>query len=197
MMKKSTKTIVWSVVLIILAYFFVRYIIIGPKSVPEGFAVARESGAALAADIAGLSNAAVEQLQEIARLDREFDFNGAMIVISKELLRNQELKNKALELSDELSKMAHSLSRIQPRAGRELAAEAIGYEVALVSRLIAYSDTAEELFELLRSKYEGGEFFINNQVNKYIDELNSTARTINTFNKAFEETLRKFDELYK
>ncbi len=196
-MKKSTKTIVWSVILIVLAYFLVRYVVIGPKSVPEGFVAARTSGAAAATDIARLSNESILKLDEISKKDAEYDFGGAMVLISAELLRNKELKSKALSLSNELAKMANSLSRIQPRQARELAAEAIGYEVALVSRLISYSDTAEELFELLKSKYNGGEFFVTEQVNKSIDELNLTARTINTFNKAFEETLRKFDEVYK
>jgi hypothetical protein len=196
-MKKSAKTIVWSVILIILAYFLVRYIIIGPKSVPEVFGASRAGGAKLALEIAALSEESVEKLAEISRKDRDFDFIGAKIIIAQEILRNKELKNKALALSNQLAKMAQNLSGIQPRRGRELAAEAIGYEVAMVSRLIAYNGKAEEIFELLKAKYEGGEFYPNSEVNKYIDELNATARTVNTFNKAFEETLKKFDEVYK
>ena len=196
-MKKSTKAIVWSIILIVLAYFLVRYIIIGPKSVPEVFLSARADGAALALEIAKLSNESTEKLAEISKKDRDFDFVSARALVSKELLRNKELKEKALALSNELARMAENLSHVQPRSARELGAEAIGYEVALVSRLIAYSAQAEEIFELLKDKYAGGEFYPNSEVNKYIDELNATARTINIFNRAFEETLKKFDEVYE
>lgn len=196
-MKKSTKIIAWSVILIILTYFTVRYVIIGPKSIPDDFLSARERGMSLALRVAGLSGEVADSLAQVSAMDRDYDFWSAKEVVAKELLRNKEFKNIALSLSSELAKMAQNISRIQPRAGRELVAEAIGYEVAMVSRLITYSDQAAELLELLNDKYSGGEFYPNSEINKYIDELNLTARTINNFNKAFDEALRKFDKIYE
>lgn len=196
-MKTSAKTIVWSVILIILGYFLVRFIMIGPKAVPEQFKTAREKGAVLASDISTLSSGSIEKLNEVSKLDAEYDFIDSMVVIEKELIRNNQLKDKAVELSNELARMAESLPGIQPRRARELVTEAIGYEVALVSRLISWSDTFKGLFDVLKSKYEGQTFATNKEINKLIDELNSQAGTINTFNKAFESTLVKFDEVYK
>jgi hypothetical protein len=196
-MQKPVKTAVWAVVAIVLGYFFLHFIFVGPKVVPQEFAEARRKIAVLGSEIGALSNEAVSRLDDIRKLDKEFDYEGALILINAELIKNRALGDKAVSLSNELANLARSLISVRPASARELASEAIGYEVAMVSRLISYNNVLKELFELLRLKYTWRAFDVDEKVNELVDEINSGARAINSYNEAANASLAKFDEVIK
>ncbi len=193
-MRKPVKTAVWAIIAIVFGYFFLRFIFVGPKVVPAEFTAARGNTALLAAEIGLLSNATIGRLDDIRKLDKEFDYNNALVLISGELIKNKELSAKATALANELSNLARSLVSVRPAKARELAAEAIGYEVAMVSRLINYNNVLKELFELLRLKYTWRAFNVDEKANSLVDEINNGARAINSYNEAASATLAKFDE---
>lgn len=196
-MQKPVKTAVWAVIAIVLGYFLLQFIFVGPKVVPQAFTDARGEIATLAATIGTLSNEAVKRLDDIRKLDKEFDYEGALVLINAELIKNKSLGDKAVLLSNELANLARSLISVRPASARELASEAIGYEVAMVSRLISYNNVLKELFELLRLKYTWRAFDVDEKVNELVDEINSGARAINSYNEAANASLAKFDEIIK
>ena len=89
--------------------------------------------------------------------------------------------------------MAQALPSIRPGSARQIASEAIGYEVALVSRLISYNDALNRLFELLRGKFTGKITETDGKVRGLINDINAGANAANDLNKAFNEAMRRFD----
>ena len=195
-MKKSTKAVVWTVVAVILAFFLLRYLVVGLKTVPSEFQSARERSVELASEIVAFSNESLSGLSKIAEYDAAWNYTDALILVSGELIKTNELNQKAIALSGELAKMASELARVTPSGGREAATEAIGYEVAMVSRLIGYQASLKELFELLRAKFTGKIFDTDDKVKSLLENINGSATAINELNRAFNESLTKFDGIY-
>ncbi len=195
-MKKSVQKFIWLGIFIILGYFLARYVFIGPKVVPNEFLEARGSGEKVAAEIVDLSAGSINNLSRIAELDKEFNYPEALVLVSGELIKNGTFNDKATALSTELARMAQAIPSIRPSKARELAAEAVSYEVALVSRLIGYNQALRELMSMLKSKFSWEFYGTDSQIEDLLVEINSTATAINSLNAAFEETLKDFDELF-
>ena len=90
--------------------------------------------------------------------------------------------------------MARNLENIRPASARQLATEAVGSEVALVSRLVGYNDLLKQLFEILQSKFQTGES-PSGKVSDLLQQINSEAGAINELDKHFNTSLSEFDKL--
>lgn len=196
-MQNKVKKSVWIVVAVVLGYFGLHYILIGPAVVPPEFQTARQKGASFAEEVAFLANKSLADLGEISKYDYEQNYSEALILVSRDLIQNRLLNDRAVQLSTELARMAERIPEIRPEKGREIASEAVGYEVALVSRLISYNNTLRELFEVLRGKFTGKIYDADGKVGQLISDINASAQAINGFNKAFSEALGRFDIVYK
>lgn len=192
-MKTRHKTWVWGAMIVIVGALLVRYVFVGPKVVPAEFAAARTEGTRLTEEIVFLANASRGGLEDIGRYDAEANTSEALIATSRELIRNKDVRERAVNLSVELGKMAQALPSIRPGSARQIASEGIGYEVALVSRLIAYNDSLNQLFELLRAKFTGKITETDGKVRGLINDINAGANAANDLNKAFNEAMRRFD----
>lgn len=196
-MKVSVKTWIWIAIAATFAGVFGYYLIIGPKIVPDAFAGARKDAEHLTDEILFLADGSLASLNKIGELDAREDYSNALILTSGELIKNKDIRDRAVALSVALGKMAQDLPRVSPRKAREAASEAIGYEVALVGRLISYNDYLNQLFELLRAKFSGIAGYTDGKVQSLINEINAGANAVNGFNGAFKETMRKFDAVYR
>ena len=197
-MKHPVKTIVWALIGVVLVFAFVRFVLAGPKIVPQEFVDARAKSVGLAEEIVFLANKSLASLETISKYDAEHNVNEALIAVSKELILSKDVSQRAVALSNELAKMAQQIPNIRPADARDTAAEAITYEVNLVSRLIAYNDSLRELFEFLRSKFTGKlPADTDGKVRELIAKINASANAINDLNVTFNETLKKFDAFYK
>ena len=164
--------------------------------VPVEFSEARIKGAELAKNIVELANGSLGSLEEIAAYDEAGKKSEALILISKEVLKNRDTQAEAIKLSSQLERMARSIEEIKPARARVLAAEAVSAEVALVSRLISYNDFLLQLFEALRQKFQNPTVYANGRVDELVRKINEEAQAINTFNQRFGESLAEFDELF-
>lgn len=182
---------------VVLGALLFGFVFAGPKVVPQEFAAAREKGTRLTEEIIFLAGASQNGLSEIEKYDAERNTSEALIATSRELLRNRDIRERAVNLSVELGKMAQALPGIKPGSARQIASEAIGYEVALVSRLIAYNDVLNQLFELLRAKFTGAVTETDGRVRALVADINAGANAANDLNKAFMGAMERFDEVYK
>lgn len=196
-MKISTKTGIWLAIAVVLGVLLFGFVFVGPRAIPQEFAAAREKGTRLTEEIIFLAGASQKGLNEIEKYDAERNTSEALIATSRELLRNKDIRERAVNLSVELGKMAQALPGIKPGSARQIASEAIGYEVALVSRLISYNDALNQLFELLRSKFTGAVTETDGKVRMLVAEINAGANAANDLNKAFVEAMERFDEVYR
>ena len=164
--------------------------------VPSEFSEARIKGAELAKKIVDLSNESLGSLETIAAYDRTGKKSEALILISKEVLKNRDAQGEAIQLSSQLERMARTINDINPTKARVIATEAVSSEVALVSRLLSYDDYLLRLFEALRDKFQNPSFYTNGKVQELVGKINEEAQAINTFNYRFSESLAEFDKLF-
>lgn len=177
-------------------YLLFSNIEISKKFLPEEFSEARIKGAALAKNIVDLSSESLRSLTEIAEYDEEGNSSEALILISKEVIKNRATRDEAIKLSSQLEKMARSLTDIEPTHARILATEAVSSEVALVSRLISYNDYLLQLFETLEKKFLKPAVNSDGRVVELIKKINEESSAINQFNYRFNESLAEFDKVF-
>ncbi len=171
--------------------------LVGPTIIPPDFVAARQRGAEFALEIGVISQNSLRSLDEIAIHDRVGNRAEALVLITRELIKNRELHERAVALSTELAKMAEQIPKLRPRDARAVAAEALSYEVAMVGRLLGYTASLKELFEVLRAKLTAREGVTNGRVQDLLAQINASANSINALNNAFNETMRKFDVEYQ
>lgn len=170
--------------------------LVGPTIIPLDFVAARTRGAELALEIGVISQNSLRSLDEIATHDKRGDRAEALTLVTRELIKNRELSDRALALSIELAKMAEQIPELRPRDARATVSEALSYEVAMVGRLLGYTASLKELFEVLRAKLTARGKSSNGRVQDLLIEINASASSINALNKAFNETMERFDRAY-
>ncbi|MDP3015265.1 MAG: hypothetical protein Q8N28_02545 [bacterium] len=179
------------IIIIFTAYFILRFLNAEPRNIPSDFLAARQEASLIAQDIVLLSNESTNRLNEIAQFDKDRKYTEALILISQELERNREAREKAIKLSAQLEIMAKNLAKISPASAGQIALEAISLETALISRLITYNDYLTKLLEVLREKFL--EKHNGDQVSELISKINDEAKAINDLNQKFNEVMKEFD----
>ncbi len=188
---KRIRILIVFIIVIFVAYFILRFLNAEPRNIPSDFLIARQEASSIAQDIVSLSNESTNKLNEIAQFDRDRKYTEALLLISQELERNHEAREKAIKLSAQLEIMAKNLAEISPASAGQIALEAISSETALISRLITYNDYLAKLLEILRGKFlekQNGD-----QVQELISKINDEAKAINDLNQKFNEVMRQFD----
>ena len=188
---KKIKILIFFIVIILIAYFILRFLSVETKNIPSDFLVARQEASSIAQDIVLISGESTNKLDEIARLDKEREYTEALILISNELERNRQARENAIKLSAQLEIMARNLSRISPASAGQIALEAISSETALISRLINYNDYLFQLLEVLREKFLGK--IDGDKVSELIFKINNEAKAINDLNQKFNKVMMEFD----
>lgn len=173
-----------------------RWLFIGATIIPQEFTDARQRGAMLALEIGVIAQNSLRSLNEIAEHDRNNNRAEALLMITRELSKIKDLHGRAVTLSSALAAMGEQIPNIKPSGARTIAAEAISYEVAMVGRLISYNDTLKNLFEVLRQKLSVRIPHTNGQVQELLIQINANANSINALNKAFNDTMKRFDQNY-
>ena len=179
------------IIIIFIAYFILRFLSAEPRNIPSDFLIARQEASLIAQNIVSLSNESISRLNEISQFDKDRKYTEALLLISQELERNREAREKAIKLSAQLEIMAKNLAKISPASAGQIALEAISSETALISRLITYNDYLTKLLEILRNKFlekQNGD-----QVPELISKINNEAKAINDLNQKFNEVMKKFD----
>jgi len=177
--------------------FLIVYFFVGNEYVPELFSQARQNSFIVAEDISSLTGQSLASLEKIAEADNEYSFGNALVLVGEELERLKKARAQAIELTKNLDLMAKSTAGIRPKAARNLAIEALSYEISLMSRLIVYNDILNGLLQTLELKFSGEMAYNAKDVQVIIANLNSEAREINNLNNLFNEKMKEFDEVYK
>ena len=193
--KANPRTLIIGGLVLASAVILVRLTFFPTKRIPQDFSEARIKGAAIAKHIVDLSNTNISGLEEIAKYDKNGDVAQALILISQQLLKNRANQEEAVRLAGQLEKMALSLSSVKPAKAQRLATAAVTAEVALVSRLVNYNDYLKQLFEILRSKFDGSVSYSNGRVEELIKKINEEMEVINDLDRRFNEALWELDNL--
>jgi hypothetical protein len=90
--------------------------------------------------------------------------------------------------------MAKTSNLINSGRARGYALQAITNSVAMVSRMISYNDSLDQLFQAIDAKINGQDS--GPEARAISASLNNDAKTINQLNAEFNAQLRKFDNVY-
>jgi len=200
MITRNTRVALTTLTILIIAvaaYFLAQGFWLGTKNVPVEFTEARIDGAVIARNIVFLAHQSLAGLEQIGQFDEKKNYGAALKLVAQELERNGEARQEAVVLSSQLGTMATLLSAIEPSRARTLATEAVGYEVQLVNHLISYHETLNELFSLLKGKFEGRIHNSEHKVKKLIGEINKEIKIINKLNQKFDSSMEKFDKYFE
>ncbi len=163
--------------------------------IPEEFKSARISGAATADKMNVLIKNSLQALKEVEGLDRRGNFTLALNVVAGEIRKVEERSAAAIELAEQMGKMAEAVVQVKPEKARQFALEAVSAQIAAITRLTAYNQTLAELFATLELRFK-------NQptnplkVEQLVEELNEQAKEINDLNEKFASLLEQFDAVY-
>ncbi len=174
-------------------YLIARIFFFDVKKMPNDFLKARQEASLVANNIVVLSNESVGNLGKIYELDKNGNYEEALSLLANELERNRQAREKAVELSAQLEKMARAVPEISPASASQSAIQAISSETALISRLITYNDYLFQLLEILRSKFLGQTKNSSEQISELINKINEEVRAINELDKKFNEVMGEFD----
>ena len=173
------------------------YLLLSKVVLPQDFTDARIRAAKQAEELVLMLNESSKNLNLIAQSDRDFEFNKALSLTDEELLRAKQTKKKAGEINNELVTMLQSTPSISPVKARNLAMEAMSYEVSLLKKIIAYNDSLSALLQTLNYKFSGDIRYDADDVQKLIENMNDNAREINELNNLYNQRMKEFDEITK
>ncbi len=160
----------------------------------DDFKDARAQGAVIAQDIVNLSNGLQVDLDRVNKLDSEGNYAEALTATVELLKRTQEVKTKALELSEQLERMTGGLADIKSPIARQAALESISNRLALIGRLLSYSDYLGQLFASLNLRFSG-QPLQENHIKNLIAQVNAEVTAINNFNREASQAMDRFDAI--
>jgi uncharacterized protein (DUF885 family) len=165
------------------------------EALPPDFKDARAQGAAISETIVNTSNSLTADLDKVSQLEKDQKIQEAIDLTTTLLARSEEVKTQAQNLSEQLEKMTGALSDIHDDETRSLAIEAITDRLALISRLLSYSDYLASLLTNLKNRLQGAPYANNNQI--LISQINAEVTAINNFNRQATVATDKFDKLVR
>ena len=160
----------------------------------DDFKDARAQGAVVAQDIVNLSNGLQADLEQVNKLDSEGSYAEALTATVELLKRTQDVKTKALELSKQLERMTGALADIDSPLARQAALESISNRLALIGRLLSYSDYLSQLFNSLNLRFSGQPLQANH-IKNLIAQVNAEVTAINNFNREASQAMDRFDAI--
>ncbi|MEK7508156.1 MAG: hypothetical protein AAB602_03700 [Patescibacteria group bacterium] len=163
-------------------------------AIPEELARARVQGALISENIVNLSSKSASDLNAINQLDKEGKYTEALELTTNVIKQSQEIRDKAIALSDQIGTMTKSLSGISSLEARQALLDSITSRLALVSRLINYSGYLGQLLDVLRDHFAGVSFK-EGDVAHLVDQINSEVSAINSFNSQAAQSMEKFDKI--
>ena len=167
--------------------------LLSSSAVPQDFIDARIQGAIIAQNIVGLSNQSVNDIEKINQLDQQKNYAEATNVALEAIQKSRDIRNQAVELSNQVSKMTVALSGIDSFEARQAALEAISNRLALIGRLINYSDYLNQLLQSLQAKFSGQRG--DHSVEVIINQINAEVTAINSFNGQSTQAMNRFDAI--
>ncbi len=179
------------IVIISAAFLVFQFWFADTKKVPSDFLQARQQASLIASEIVVISGQSTNTLSQISQLDKDGKYTEALILVSQELERNKEARDKAIKLSIQLETMTKNLSVISPASAGQTALEAITSETSLISKLIDYNDHLTQLLEILQEKFLGRNG--GDKIPELIAKINDDVKIINELDKKFNDVMKNFD----
>ncbi len=193
-MKRVLRNSTIAVAVIILGGFAFNYLL--NATIPKAFFESRIAAAGAANNLAVLTNNSLANLKKIETFESANGNGQALDLLSFEVGQKQEKQNAAVLLASHLDNMAKAANQIVGNRARSLAVEAVTSGVSMVSRIVNYNSSLDQLFAAIQQKISDGNVPTGTNIRALISSLNSDAKSINELNTQFNSTLAEFDSRY-
>lgn len=194
-MRIRKSIVFWVAAVLFLGGLAVQYLFLEPIFVPKDFSDARQRGTDIAQTIVRLTSDSLVDLSRISQAEKNEDFQQIIDLVAKALTNNAQARAEAVRLSATLEVMAKTMPQISPWRARDLATEALSYEVSLINHLITYNDYLNQLLQLLQKNFNAGQNGSHDAIVDWLNRINEEGEAINTLNKKFNDTMVKFDKI--
>lgn len=161
---------------------------------PKDFEAARLKGADVSQEIVNISNQIKDELIVVNDLDKNWNYAGALERVTEVSKKTEEIRAKAVELSAQLQIITSALPKIGGDEAKQAVIESVSNRLALLSRLINYSDYTYQLVSVLRDKF-AGTWHAQSQVSGLVGQINAEVTAINAFNQSAMAAMARFDKL--
>ncbi len=162
--------------------------------VPLAFVNARNQGAIIAQSIVSTSNSSTATLEKIDQYDREGNYAQALALTQGLVSQSVDLRNQAINLSNQIETMTQSLSGIKDFTAQQDALEAISSHLALINQLINYSGDLGKLLDTLQMRFSGQTGTLG-EVTGQVAQINIDINAINNFNNQAQQSMQAFDKI--
>ncbi|MBI2623279.1 MAG: hypothetical protein HYW65_01760 [Candidatus Liptonbacteria bacterium] len=194
-MSRRTKLFLAFVVIVAAGYGASRLFSFS-QGIPSEFQDARLRGALISQNIVNLSNDSRTSIEKISELDKKGKFSEALAITLDATKQSEAIRNQAVALADEIGAMTKALSGIQSFEARQAALESIASRLALLNKLISYSNYLSELLQALEGRFKGVPGSAK-QVAVLVNQINAEVQAINTFNGQAGQAMDRFDAIVK
>ena len=191
-MAKRNKLYIAFAAILVVGYAIFR-IVAAATATPQDFVDARMKGGQIAQDIVSISGELKDQLAQINELDKQGRYAEALAKVTDVANRTQDIRAKAVELSGQLQIMTSALPKINNDDAKQAVLDSVSNRLALLSRLINYSDDVYQLLSVLRNKFSGV-WQQPGQVATLVGEINAEVTSINAFNQSAMAAMSRFDK---
>jgi len=193
----SRRNIIIGAFLVIVAgAFFVERANLFSNAPPADFTQSRLQGAIISQMIIDLSNQSSGDLAKVDELNQKGQYADALNLTTEIKQRSADIRDRAVDLSNQVGIMTKSLSDISSFEARQAALESISSRLALLNRLISYSADIDQLSATLADRFNG-KYVPANQISAMIDNVNAEVRAINNFNAQAGQSMDRFDKIVK
>ncbi len=188
------RTTVTSILIIGVGALVVAYF--AASGVPRAFFEARVQSAGAANNLAVLINNSIANLHRIEQYQQNGSYEQALELLTLEISQKQDKQNAAVLLATDLETMAKAATEISSGSARGLAISAVTTGVSMVSRIVSYNSSMDQLFAAIQSKIKYGYVPDGVNVHALLASINSDGSSINELNNSFNATLKEFDKNY-
>ncbi len=192
-MSRRTKVIAGFIAIIAVGYGVIT-LWQSRNDVPQDFTQARQQGAVIAQQIVDLSSQSTADLQKVNDYDKQGDYTDALTLTTQIVTQSQELRDEAVELSNQVSAMTRSLSDISSFDAQQAALESISSRLALINQLVNYSGDLGKLLDVLQNHFTG-KTWSNTDVQTLVDQINTDVNAINNYNAQANRSMDTFDKI--
>lgn len=190
------RLIIFVIALLVIAggYFAYRFYAASQRSVPQEFSEARSQVALISERIVASSNdiaASVAKLSSTTSTPAQ-----ASSTLGEILAKVAEVHSQAIELSVTLGTMTRAVQGIHSVEAQQAAVQAISRRLALVGRLINYTDDVNQLALAIRLRLESG-IQKKDDIANLIRQINSGIAAANDLSRQADEAMAKFDSILR
>jgi len=181
--------------IIILAFLAFIFSSLSGRNIPDDFYASRQSASGYAQNIVSMLSQTSANINALQKGDVFKTRSEAADMISGEIQKNRDIREKAVQLALDLERMAKNIPDISPKEAAQTALVAITQETALIGQLLSYNNDLNQLFMLAQEELVNG-FRNYADMNAIIKRVNDEANQINSLNQRFNDEMKKFDGFY-